>query len=214
MKKTFWLEKWEENQIGFHQAEYNPFLTQLWPDLVGDSREDVLVPLCGKSKDMVYLHEHGHKVVGVELAQKALKEFFQEQKIEYRVEGHSYTNKDYELWCDDIFTLDPKGFDAIKFVYDRAALVALPEDMRMDYAKWLIALPHVERILLVVFEFASEVGPPFSIQLSDLKRYFGEAFQIELKKEVEFSGEKVHIHQDKIDKITYKAYFLSKKKRP
>ena len=47
MKAAFWHERWEANQLGFHQDEVNPQLVRYWPQLSLGTEAAVFVPLCG-----------------------------------------------------------------------------------------------------------------------------------------------------------------------
>ena len=82
MKPKFWLERWQKNQIGFHQAEHNKLLLEFWPLLGLSPGASVFVPLCGKSLDMRWLEAQGHQVVGVELAQLAVEAYFEAETTE------------------------------------------------------------------------------------------------------------------------------------
>ena len=74
MHPEFWLERWQQNQIGFHQARVNPYLQQFWPQLGIAQTGRVFVPLCGKSSDMLWLRAQGHEVVGVEFSELAVRD--------------------------------------------------------------------------------------------------------------------------------------------
>lgn len=81
MKPAFWLEKWERNEIGFHQHEINNHLQAYWQHLKLKPGSPVLVPLCGKSSDMLWLCGQGHNVLGVEISAIAVRDFFQENAL-------------------------------------------------------------------------------------------------------------------------------------
>mgnify|MGYP000992455332 CR=1 FL=1 len=66
MDHGFWLERWRNGQIGFHNSEVNGMLLRHHAQLGAAAR--VLVPLCGKSLDMGWLAAQGHEVVGIELS--------------------------------------------------------------------------------------------------------------------------------------------------
>lgn len=128
----FWHNKWAANQIGFHLEDVNPLLIRFWSDLAPKRSEKVLVPLCGKSEDLIWLANQHDSVQGVELSQIAVRSFFAE---------HFYTptvtrlNAQHELYQFDELTLFTGDFftapvESVDLVYDRAALVALPEEMR------------------------------------------------------------------------------------
>lgn len=67
MKSEFWHDRWLNSQIGFHQSEVNSYLQEHWSEHFQD-RGTVFVPLCGKSRDMVWLCDQGHTVIGSELS--------------------------------------------------------------------------------------------------------------------------------------------------
>ena len=76
MQPEFWQKRWADNQIGFHQAQISPYLQRHWSQLNLADNAQVLVPLCGKSLDMLWLAGQGHRVLGVELSRKAAEDFF------------------------------------------------------------------------------------------------------------------------------------------
>src|SRR6056297_3166422 len=128
MKADFWLDRWQKSQIGFHQNEVNPHLEAYWSDLDLSSGASVFVPLCGKSLDMLWLAGTGHRVIGIELNDIAVKSFFDENKLtpsissKYPFEVYQYG--EIEIWRGNFFTLDKNDLNRVKAVYDRAALVA------------------------------------------------------------------------------------------
>src|SRR5574340_1608572 len=145
MKKDFWLERWERKEIGFHQDEINPYLRQYWQELHLARGSEVFVPLCGKSRDMLWLREQGHAVLGVELSPLAAQAFFEENGLSpQRTRGErfdSYEADGIRILCGDFFDLDRDDLAGVKAVYDRASLIALPPEMRERYAR------HLESIL-------------------------------------------------------------------
>ncbi len=184
MEKNFWHERWESGRLGFHQKALNPWLAQYWRELTVAKDAQVLVPLCGKSGDMIWLRDQGHKVVGIELSDIACRDFFIEQGIQTMpITQDGYHHRQYEgvrLLCSDIFDLPWSVFQSIGAVYDRAALIALPCQMRKRYAQ-LLALrlsPGVE-VLLVSLEFQGDGGPPFAVFESEVRRLFEPAFTVQ-----------------------------------
>jgi len=83
MEHTFWHDRWENDRIGFHQETINPYLNEYVSHLKKSTSRCIFVPLCGKTKDMLWLSEKGFHVVGVEINEKAIISFFSENKIEY-----------------------------------------------------------------------------------------------------------------------------------
>jgi thiopurine S-methyltransferase len=173
MNAEFWRARWQERKIGFHEGKPNELLARHFGHFDGAKR--VFVPLCGKTEDLVYLAAQGHEVVGVELVEDAVKEFFAEHAITPSVEGNVYRAGSITIICGDYFATDVGEVDAI---YDRGALIALPPEMQGRYVRHL---PHVSRILLVTVEYPTEAmsGPPFSVPEAEVRSLYSD-FRIDL----------------------------------
>lgn len=193
MEHQFWHERWANKEIGFHEGSVNQYLHDHWPDVAGEQRHAVFVPLCGKAHDLWWLHDRGHPVIGVELSEVACKDFFEEAREKAMVRpGEPFTrfcHDDLELWCGDFFQLVPSDLQHVRLVYDRAALIALPPAMRKDYVSHLTAvLPDQVRILLITLDYNREdmKGPPFNVSDEEVQALYGEAFDIRhlLKKDM------------------------------
>ncbi len=190
--RDFWLDRWQRGEIGFHEAKVNDQLMKFWPQLELTNLSKVLVPLCGKSLDMMWLSSQGVDVVGVELSQLAVDTFFQEQSIEPKITEHAgmqiYTGSGITIICGDFFDLPSEQLDGVTAVYDRAALIALPPDVRRRYAKALSDwLPEDSKMLLLTVEYdMNEMqGPPFSVPDAEIEGLYGEHFDITLELEDE-----------------------------
>ena len=183
MEKEFWIERWSTGRTRFHQNQINPHLETFWPEIAKDKRP-VLVPLCGKSKDMTYLANKGHKVVGVEFSEQAIVQFFEEIGVKPMVRNcHSFKcfeSPNYQIWCGDLFQLDI-NFAKVAYVYDRASYIALDKDLRKKYRQWLNnGLSHAQ-VLLICIEFDNDaVGPPFTITDRELQEGFSHHFDLSL----------------------------------
>jgi len=184
MEKEFWLEVWDEGSIGFHQKDFNRKMLEFFPALGPQAGQKVLVPLCGKSKDLLRLESQGLDVHGVELASLAVKQFFEENAS---VEPKATRDRDFthlelgriRISCGDFFKLGAN--EAYDFVYDRAALVALPENMRAVYAEVVKrALKKGGKCLLLTYEYAPGdlEGPPFSVDAREVERLYGDCCRI------------------------------------
>lgn len=182
MEPSFWHERWAQGQIGFHLGAPHPLLIK-HAAVLGE-RSRVLVPLSGKAMDLVWLAERGHGVLGVELSELAVRAFFEEQKLSAReaVRGpfKQFVAGPIEILCGDFFALeaahliDAQG-RAASAVYDRAALVALPEPMRKRYAQQIIGLlPAGARGLLITLEYGTSAssGPPFSVTAPEVRALY------------------------------------------
>lgn len=184
MHSDFWHDRWREGRIGFHLQETNPLLQRGWPALNSRSRGRVLVPLCGKTLDMIWLREQGHEVLGVELSDLACQAFFDEQRIvadTHDEEGFSVRSYEgLELYCGDLFALPQRCYDSVAWVYDRAALVAFPPEMRKKYVQTLLEkLPAGVSILLITLEFDEVQGPPFSVSEREVRALYEPRYEIE-----------------------------------
>jgi len=145
MQHEFWHKRWQQNQIGFHKQDVNCFLLKYWPRLKNQRQQQrIFVPLCGKSHDLLWLRTMGYHVAGVELSPLAVDAFFEENKLQpsQRRYGEFQIREidGIQLWCGDYFSLTAEGLGQIDAIYDRASLVALPPDMRVDYAQHLALL--------------------------------------------------------------------------
>lgn len=187
MKKEFWLERWERAEIGFHQDETNPWLARYWPRLGAAPESKVFVPLCGKSLDMAWLRKNGHSVLGIELSPLAVEAFFDEQGVTPTTsksgEFQQCEADGIRLLCGDFFKLTREDLDGATTVYDRASLVALPTEMREQYARHMLdILPGGARTLLVTFEYDQSVmgGPPFAVTPDEVHKLYSEGADVEL----------------------------------
>jgi len=185
MEADFWHDMWASGVVGFHQSDVNEYVQNHWSKLKLSGDESVLVPLCGKSLDMIWLAHQGHSVLGVELSQKALDEFLLENHITAEPH-HSEQYCGYELpamtlLCGDFFHLSAEQCRDISVVYDRAAIVALPLAMRKEYVAHLNAiLPKGAQQLVITMEYDQSKlqGPPFSVSEHEINTLYSE-FEIE-----------------------------------
>jgi thiopurine S-methyltransferase len=187
MDAQFWQERWERGEIGFHQPDYHPALLRYWPSLGLPRISRVFVPLCGRSLDMIWLAGQGHPVLGVELSAIAVEGFFDHSTwtVAPRKRGPfgSYAMGPYEILQGDFFDLTPELAGGIDAFYDRAALVALPPDMRRRYAARmaeLLAPGNPGLLLTLEYDQDRMSGPPFSVPVDEVHELFDPSFEVEL----------------------------------
>ena len=161
-------------------------MQKLWSELGLQLGSRVLVPLCGKSLDMLWLAEQGHQVVGVELSGIAVRAFFEENNLSYETrEVGPFTvfyNGRVEIFCGDYLALEPEHIGEVAAVYDRASLIAFPLEMRVSYAQTMHALVgrSTKTLLLTVSYDASQMdGPPFSVPEAHVRELYGEGFEVD-----------------------------------
>ena len=164
-----WLDRWEEGRIGWHEPSGNRNLQSHWQ--WSDRR--VLVPMCGKTQDLLWLEAQGNEVVGVELSEIAILAFFEEsdltfERIDGSLPGYRALERRVSLYCGDYFVFQDGPFDAH---FDRGALVALSPDLRSRYAKHTSSLLTDDaRQFVLTVEYDQVVcdGPPYSITPEEL----------------------------------------------
>jgi thiopurine S-methyltransferase len=186
MDPEFWHERWTRGEIGFHQHDFNAHMQAFTERLGIGPGDHVFVPLCGKSLDLLWLLRRGYRVTGVEINRRAVRDFFSENRIEAHISeipaGELFQAQDLAVFRADIFATDFPGMPAIDAVYDRAALVALPPDMRQAYAERMLGLvaPGV-RTLLVTLDYPQREmqGPPFAVTLEEVGALYGEKCRLE-----------------------------------
>lgn len=196
MHESFWQDRWARNQIGFHQEKFNGYLRRHWASLDLPRGTGVLVPLCGKSLDMLWLAEQGYRVLGVELAERAVQDFFAEQGVQPEVSQHGsfmrYRGAAVEILCGDFFALKAEDLAGCEAFYDRAALIALPVPMRERYVAHLQALlPESCKGLLVtlVYDQQRMDGPPFSVTDAEVSEHFAKGWSLcEMERKDVLSG--------------------------
>lgn len=186
MEAEFWHQRWAQGQIGFHQNHINPYLLRWWPTLSVAAEQQVFVPLCGKSLDLAWLAGQGARVLGVELSEQAVQAFFAEHQLQPEVARRGtftvYRSESIELWCGDFFELRAADVAGCQALYDRAALIALPEDMRSRYVAHLgtILPEHCTGLLVtLIYDQSLIPGPPFSVSDEEVQRLLASGWQVE-----------------------------------
>jgi len=221
MEPNFWHERWQAGKIGFHQDEINPYLMQFWPCTQATPTQTVLVPLCGKSQDMLWLQAQAHAVMGVELSPQAVKDFFKENQLPAehdKVMGFDRSRSDsIQILCGNFFDLKntPELLsNEISLVYDRASLIALPPSMRQKYAQHMTQLlSSGARILLLALEYPPEQmdGPPFSVHEQEIQQLYAEYFDIEKLGAEDTLGKNEKFKERGVSEMFETSYLLTKR---
>ena len=171
--KEDWLERWQIGRTGWHEPEGNRNLHEHWTV----SGRRVLVPLCGKTPDLLWLEAQGNEVVGVELSEIAVEAFFEENALEYEavdgdLPGWRATTRNLTIYCGDFFDFRSGPFDAH---YDRGALIALTPELRARYSRHVASLLSGDAFQLVItIEYDQSVcdGPPFALSGEEVRRHW------------------------------------------
>ena len=185
MEANFWHQKWERGEIAFHQSEANPFLVAHVQQLQLPQASRVFLPLCGKTLDFAWLLTNGYQVVGAELSAIAIKELFDDLGLTPTIttagKMHHYHAENIDIFVGDIFDLSAEMLGTVNAIYDRAALVALPADLRKQYTAHLLDISNTAAQLLITFIYDQTQmdGPPFSINEAEVNHHYAASYQID-----------------------------------
>ncbi|CAA6809342.1 MAG: Thiopurine S-methyltransferase (EC [uncultured Sulfurovum sp.] len=194
MEADFWHKLWETNNTGWHLDDTNPLLETFFSELQLKENSRVFIPLCGKTLDIVWLLSHGYKVVGAELNEIAIKELFKSLSVEPKIkklgELTLYQAENIDIFVGDIFELTAESLGKVEAIYDRGALVALPQEMRVAYSALLKQISKTAPQLLINFEYDQTLmdGPPFSISKAEIEIHYAESYAIKLLKSFELKA--------------------------
>lgn len=194
MDKSFWHQRWEQGDIAFHESQVNPALVDHLSLLNLAKGARIFLPLCGKTLDIAWLLNQGYRVAGAELSPLAVNDLFDELGLApTKTQAGSLTlcsAPNIDIWIGDIFDLSSNLLGPVDAVYDRAALVALPEHTRRLYTAHLATLSHKAQQLLLTYEYDQSVfdGPPFSIPKRELVQHYGKTYQIEHLSKTDVAG--------------------------
>ena len=218
MNHEFWHERWQQNQIGFHREDINPNLLQHWFTLAVPTGSRVFVPMCGKSKDLLWLVKQGYQVVGIELSPIAVKAFFDENQlpVHTRQQGNFLISEteQLQLFCGDFFALTADDLGSIDAVYDRASLIALPDTMREDYVTTMARLltAGTKQLLIAIDYPPDEIsGPPFSVPLSSIQQLYQAWCDIELLQDQDVLEQELHLKNRGLSQLREQIYQLTVK---
>lgn len=184
MEAEFWRERWRENRIAFHESEPNGMLTAHLDALLLAPDARVFLPLCGKTRDIGWLLGRGLRVAGAELSEIAVADLFRELGAEPEVTDAGALQRwrapGLDVFLGDVFALERAALGPVDAVYDRAALIALPHDVRPRYAAHVAALTGAARQLLVTLDYdpARAAGPPFPVDEAEVVRVHGAVYAL------------------------------------
>jgi len=230
MDIEFWNNRWDNNQIGFHQSSVNPYLSYFYGEkgIAQDKRQSlkVFVPLCGKSLDMLWLAQNGYAVFGIECSERAVEDFFAENNLSHQMvakgEGnqrhafyrHSEQAADIEIYQGDFFELTAEDLIGITDVFDRAALIAFPEDLRRLYAQKMAELQQPgTRTLLVTLTYdqLEMSGPPYSVSEEEVFDLYQKDFTINKLIAKDVLEYELHFKAKGLTALTESVYKLQRK---
>lgn len=194
MDAGFWHQRWDKNEIAFHESKANPLLVKHFNVLSLAKGRRIFVPLCGKTLDVSWLLSNGYRVAGAELSQLAIEQLFMELGVQPETstvgEVEQWSANNLYIFVGDIFVLSRKILGPVDGIYDRAALVAFPEEMRKRYAAHLTEITGKAPQLLICYDYDQSLmeGPPFSVSNDEVKRYYAVNYDVTLIASTAVSG--------------------------
>ncbi len=177
MEPDFWLKKWQDQETGFHLGKPHPLLSKFFDSVIGKA-STIFVPLCGKSNDLEFIQQKNKLVIANELSEIAINAYFQEKAQHPQIQVDSkfkiFQHESLSIYCGDYFQLKSDWIKPCQGIYDRAALIALPKDMRKAYVEKMRSLCPSAKLLLITLEYPqSEMnGPPFSVSSDEIECLF------------------------------------------
>ncbi len=186
MDAKYWHNKWANNEIAFHRNQANPLLVDHLDTLALAEGSLVFIPLCGKTLDIAWLLSKGFRVVGAELVESAIEQLFTALEItptrSVRGNVKHYHAKNIDIFVGDIFDVSPEMLGVVDAVYDRAALVALPDALRRQYTAHLMKISNNSPQLLIAYHYDQTCvqGPPFSISNDEVEQHYKDNYDLKL----------------------------------
>ncbi|CAN9504235.1 unnamed protein product [Ophioblennius macclurei] len=192
MQLSEWEQRWHDDKIGFHQPQvHNMLEANIDKVLNGRSGVRFFFPLCGKAVDMKWLADKGHSVVGVEISEKAIRQFFEENNMTYSEEAvpaisgakvFKNSEKNISLYQCDLYNFSSSVAGQFDAIWDRGSLVAINPQDREKYAALIMSLMAKDcRYLLDTLLYNPELyqGPPFFVPDEQVQKLFGGSCDIE-----------------------------------
>lgn len=134
---NYWADRWTQEKIGWHKSVVNKQLIENLPKLCAGASKTFFIPLCGKSVDIPYLYERGHRVFGVEAIPKAIEELNTEHSLglTFDLNTSTYATDDGKIiiYLGDIFKCPFEKFGPFDCVWDRGSFVAFEYPFRPAY---------------------------------------------------------------------------------
>lgn len=194
MDASFWHQRWETNEIGFHKTEINPLLVKHFKELSLKEDSGVFLPLCGKTLDIAWLLSNGYRIVGAELSEVATKQLFRGLEVEPLISKSGgvikYSATNINIFVGDLFHMSSEILGPVDAIYDRAALVALPKEIRSRYTTHIRKITGQAPQLLICFEYDQTLmeGPPFSVSREEVYKHYRDSYDLTLVESTNVTG--------------------------
>lgn len=217
-----WQEKWVNRNISFHQERGHQLLKKHLDTFLKDEKGlRVFFPLCGKAVEMKWFADRGHSVVGVEISELGIREFFTEQDLSYSEEPiaeipgakvFKSSSGNISLYCCNLFDLPRVNIGKFDRIWDRGAFVAVNPGDRKRYADVMLSLTRTGFqyfLCVLAYDPTKHAGPPFYVPDAEIERLFGSVCNIHCLEKVDVFEER---HKSwGIDYIIEKLYLFTEK---
>jgi len=218
MQAKDWLERWQNNNIGFHQNDVNPYLKRYLDDFQLSPGDRIFMPLCGKAHDIAWLAKQGFEVIGIELSSVAIEAFFTEFEMQYQQFASDRfvlrKSGNIMLFEGDYFDLQAQDLEGCKLVFDRAALIAIDEANRGRYSQHMMDMTASANEMLLVtlsYDQSAMSGPPFSVFEDEVFQHYQDAYEIELLERNEVVDEQPRWREKGLSSLLESVYRLQRR---
>ena len=174
-----------------------------------------LTPFCGKSLDMLWLKDQGFDVLGIEISPIAVESFFAENHLQPVISEHENCSisavDDLQILCGDFFDMGMDDIEGVEAVYDRAAMIAMPPEMRASYCLHLQTITDRRiPILLVTLEYSETEmqGPPFSVNEQEIREHYENDYRVSVLDTMDILADEPRFQQRGLSRLQERVYLL------
>ncbi|XP_064403795.1 thiopurine S-methyltransferase-like [Halichondria panicea] len=233
LSPNFWNYQYKEGKDEWTSTTVDGTILKNFEHLHEASKLNILLPMCGKTGLLLSLADKGHKVVGIEWAELAIVQFFEEHGLAYvkkedkDVTVYSAKNKDITLYCCDILLFNRLA-GSFDLVIDHGSIgcVECKQEKRSSYAKIITSfLKPGGRIIFSFFDYIHSEHPsiPYAVTEDEVRLMYSEdSFkpltllqEIDVKEAMELFSVKeeddVHFPLWELSRYSWKIVLLTKK---
>ena len=222
----------DKNDFWTQDAAYDMYMELSNSLTRGKANQNILVPLCGRSKLMLKLAEQGHTIVGIEWSKTAIEAFFEENELAYQelffklkekqIPMFRAKEKPITIYCGDLLTFqDHAGIGPFDWIQDHGSIGCFATG-RSSYAAIMDSFTKPGgKVLLSIFDYDHSEHPsiPFAVSEKEVNFLFKDNFKtITLEKELDATATAQIFHQEsggifpvlKLSQMSWKIMLLEK----
>jgi len=192
-KLGYWENRWATGQSQWHKNEVNPLFLKWFDECKGrrargtmETDMRFLFPLCGKSRDLIWVYRKGYYVTGIEAVASVVDALYTEANIPYtkyyekEIDGWIYEssgdNAKLKVFCCDVFKMSMRLLRyPVDRVYDIKSYVAIEREDREKYIRIILSMVTSKfRYLLIAVQYDPTrfAGPPRHVDRAELTNLF------------------------------------------